>query len=232
MAALSDGLIAVSEATRRAVASHIERRGRAIPIIAAPLGSNPASGVARPAAEPYFVMLGTIEPRKNHLVVLNALRQIVQALGPAATPKLYVIGARGWESENVVDLLERSSALCGVVVERRAMGDAAVAELVRGARALLMPSFAEGYGMPVTEALSWGAPVICSDIPAHREVGGAAPDYLDPTDGPAWREALLTYADLGSSRRLAQMGRITRWRAPEWSGHMDAVLNFVARVGA
>jgi glycosyltransferase involved in cell wall biosynthesis len=229
LAALADGLIAVSEVTRRAMASHL---ARPVPIIAAPLGAREAQTRARAAAAPYFVILGTIEPRKNHLVVLNALRQIVQALGPKAAPKLHVVGARGWESENVIDLLERSDALREVVIEHRALADGAVANLVCGARALLMPSFAEGYGMPVAEALSLGAPVVCSDIPAHREVGGAAPDYLDPTDGPAWRDALLTYAELNSARRLQQLGRIARWRAPDWANHMDLVLDFVARVAA
>ena len=55
-----------------------------------------------------------------------------------------------------------------------------------GARAVLLPSFAEGFGMPVAEALAAGVPVIASDIAALREVGGDVPEYLDPIDGLGW----------------------------------------------
>src|SRR3546814_13103818 len=80
-------------------------------------------------------------------------------------------------------MLERAEILRGHVIEAGSVPDNEMNALVAGARAMLMPSFEEGYGMPVIETLSAGVPVICSDIVAHREVGGDAPDYLDPLDG-------------------------------------------------
>jgi glycosyltransferase involved in cell wall biosynthesis len=231
----ADGVVAVSEATRRAVLPYLNARRPEVSVISAALGVEGGEGAAgRPEADAtgpgHMVMLGTIEPRKNHTLVLNVLRQLAQERGPLRAPRLYLVGARGWESENVRALLERSAALKPMVVEANTLSDNAVRDLLRGARALLMPSFAEGYGLPVAEALSLGTPVICSDIPAHREVGGDVPDFLDPMDGPAWRAAILDYADPGSARRRAQISRIRNWRPPSWDAHLSAVLDLVDSV--
>ncbi|KAK0329875.1 hypothetical protein LTR94_035023, partial [Friedmanniomyces endolithicus] len=97
-----------------------------------------------------------------------------------------------------------------------------MAALLAGARALVMPSFAEGFGMPVAEALSLGVPVICSDLAALREVGGNTPDYLDPLDGPGWKAMILDHARSGPAH-TAQKGRLGQWHKPLWSEHMDIV---------
>ena len=112
------------------------------------------------------------------------------------------------------------------------MTDADMLAHVAGARALLMPTFAEGYGLPVVEALALGAPVICSDLPVLRDVGGEAPEYLDPLDGPAWSRAILDYAAPESRRRAAQIARIAAWTPPRWSDHFAAVEDFLARIAS
>jgi hypothetical protein len=105
-----------------------------------------------------------------------------------------------------------------------------VARLLAGARALLFPSFAEGYGLPLAEALALGTPAICSDLPALREVGGAVPEFLDPLDGPGWREAVLHYAASPAPRRDAQLTRLAGWQAPSWADHFRAVDRLLAHV--
>jgi len=92
-----------------------------------------------------------------------------------------------------------------------------------GARALLMPAFAEGYGMPLAEALALGTPALCSDIPALREVGQGVPEFMHPLDGPAWRSAILDYCDDTSARRQAQMMRLKDWRPTSWEDHFGQV---------
>ena len=99
--------------------------------------------------------------------------------------------------------------------------------MIAGARALLLPSFAEGYGLPVPEALAMGVPVIASDLPALRQAGGRAPDYLDPLDGLGWIAAIRDYATPDSPRRAAQIARIAGWRAPSWGEHIEAVLDVI-----
>ncbi len=206
--------------------------GRRTPAVQVALpGIRPFPGmppaVHLPAADsvPYFVVIGTIEPKKNHLLLLNLWTRLASTL--SQPPRLYVIGSRGWENEQVVDMLERSHRLQGLVEERNHDSDSAVGALLAGARALLMPSLVEGFGLPVAEALASGIPVICSDIGAFREVGQGVPDYLDPLDLPAWQAAVIDYCAPGSARRAAQLLRLGAWRAPGWDAHFQIIETLV-----
>jgi glycosyltransferase involved in cell wall biosynthesis len=145
-------------------------------------------------------------------------------------PHLVLVGGRGWENENIIDMLERCAALQGIVEERNVMSDDEVRTLLLGARALLLPSFAEGYGLPLAEALALGVPAICSDIAALREVGGDVPEYLDPLDGLAWRRAIVEYTPADSPRRTAQLTRLATWPAPTWPAHMATAMELIEQV--
>jgi glycosyltransferase involved in cell wall biosynthesis len=227
-ARLADAILVNSAATAADLQPFLSSRQTPPPVTVAPLGIVSPEAKAPPAAaRPYFVVLGTIEPRKNHLLLLNLWRQMAATLGPDA-PRLVVIGRRGWENENIIDMLERCAAIDGLVEETGPLPDREVASLLRGARALLFPSFAEGFGLPLAEALALGVPVIASDLPALREVGGAVPDYLDPLDGAAWRNAVVDYARPDSQARRAQLARLGGWAPSTWAGHftiLDRVLD-------
>jgi glycosyltransferase involved in cell wall biosynthesis len=226
---LADGVIVNSAATGRSLRPWLERGDREVDVRVALLGTEPLAAAEpfRPADErPYFVCVGTIEPRKNHLLLLNLWRHLAQTLPPERVPRLVIVGRRGWENEQVVDMLERCPALAGHVEELNGCSDARMASLLRGAHALLMPSFAEGYGMPVAEALSVGTPVLCSDVPALREAGGQAPDYLDPLDGPGWQAMVLDHAVRGPCH-AAQIQRLAQWQMPTWEQHIAIVCDAI-----
>lgn len=175
-----------------------------LPIEVAPLPVAPA--FAQPAEVPeklreaaYFVLCGTVEPRKNHRLVLRAWREMAQRLG-AATPTLVLVGVRGWDNDEVYALLDCTPELRRHVVEVNGLANAHLRTLLAGARALLFPSFAEGYGLPFYEALAAGVPVLASDIPAFRHVEAEGLKLLDPTDEGAWLAAI---AALGAAPRQA-----------------------------
>jgi glycosyltransferase involved in cell wall biosynthesis len=225
IAALADAVIVNSAATGQSMRPWIERAGRSIPSHIALLGTQLLPETLAPpafGADPYFLCVGTIEPRKNHLLLLNLWRDMAAQLPPEAIPRLIVVGRRGWENEQVVDMLERCPGLRGHVKEVNGCSDRHLQALLRGARAVLLPSFAEGFGMPVTEALSLGTPVICSDLPALREAGGGVPDHLDPLDGPGWRALIMDHYHAGP-RHAAQLARLADWVAPSWNAHIDIV---------
>ncbi|MDB5590768.1 glycosyltransferase [Enterovirga sp.] len=196
----------------------------AVPVTPAPIGIEPGfTGAVMPlgASRPYLVACSTIEGRKNHLLLLQLWRELAGLLGPH-TPALVLVGRRGWESEGATDLLDRCPGLRPHVIEAPGLPTRDLAALLAGAQALLMPSFAEGYGIPVLEALSVGTPVIASDLPAHREVSRGCATLLHPLDGLGWREAILAAAQRPRAARIAHPMPI-----PDWAGHfrfVDSVL--------
>ncbi len=223
------GLVANSQDTLDAMARFAAAQGLAMPpSVVAPLApatllSVPQNSLTRPEIQkPYFVVLGTIEPRKNHLLLLNVWRDLALRLGEQC-PRLLVIGQRGWECENVVDMLERCEALRPFVQEISACDDAALAHYLQHACALLFPSFVEGYGIPMVEALMLGTPVIASDLGVFREIAGDIPDFLDPTDGPGWAQSVLDFMASGSVRRERQLRRMASFSAPTWDAHFAQV---------
>jgi glycosyltransferase involved in cell wall biosynthesis len=233
VARFADGVIYNSRSTEHDFQPFLDRSRRKPRTIVAPLGIDlrPFDSLAPSGyTAPYFVCIGTIEPRKNHLLLLNLWRRFANQFGSRA-PRLYIIGQRGWENENVIDMIDRCIAIQGLIVERNAPSDAEVVSLLKGARALLLPSFAEGYGLPLAEALTAGIPALCSDIPAFREVGGQAPEYLDPLDGTSWGAAILDYAQPESPRRIAQLERLKSWKVPRWEDHFSAVSALLEAVG-
>jgi glycosyltransferase involved in cell wall biosynthesis len=180
-------------------------------------------------AEPYFVMLGTIEPRKNHWLLLQVWRKIIERLGVQA-PRLVIIGQRGWECENVVDLLERCAPLRGVVTELPACSDADLATYLKHSLALLFPSFTEGYGLPLVEAMALRVPVIASDLAVFREIAGGIPDYLDPLDGMGWLAHIEEFANPSSTGRHAQLSRLVDFVQPTWPAHFRVVEDLMERL--
>lgn len=222
----ASGLIFNSHDTARTF-THYAAKSVYPPSIVAPLAAPelPQPSPQRPLSEPYFVVLGTIEPRKNHLLLLHVWRRLTQMV--VRVPKLVVIGRRGWECEQVVDLLERGHSLRGHVFELPFCEDAELATWLKHAQALLFPSFTEGYGLPLIEALAMGTPAIVSDLPVFHEVAADVPEYLDPLDGPQWLRAVLDYAENGSARRHAQIERLQHWRAPSWAEHFKRVDAFL-----
>ena len=226
------GVIANSAATLAELAAYAKANGLPMPPAVAALlapAQLPAPDDEPPLTKPYFVMLGTIEPRKNHWLLLQLWRQLIERMGEAA-PRLLIIGQRGWECENVVDLLERCEALQGFVFEHSVCSDAELSSWLHHARALLFPSFTEGYGMPLVEALSMGVPVLASDLPAFQEIAGDIPEYVDPLDGTRWRELVVEYALPESQARLKQCQRMAGFVVPTWGAHFELVEALMERL--
>jgi glycosyltransferase involved in cell wall biosynthesis len=221
--ATAAGVVTNSQSTLQALCAYAADKGLPMPpALTAPLASVTFSQGAgcRPLESPYFVMLSTIEPRKNHWLMLHVWRRLVERLGEKA-PRLVVIGQRGWECENVLDLLERCEVLRGFVIEKGGCSDADLATYLCHAQAMLFPSFVEGYGLPLIEALSLGVPVIASDLPVFHEVVGDIPEYLDPIDGTGWMNCVESFCNPASGLRAAQLVRMTKFTPPTWSAHFE-----------
>ena len=227
------GVIGNSQATLDEFYAFAREVGAAPPPSTVALISGcPAAHEAAPRKlpRPHFVALGTIEGRKNHELLLNVWRSLVAELGQM-TPILLIIGRRGWKAEQVFSQLDRLGELQGHVQEISDCEDEELEQLVAGARALLMPSFAEGFGLPVIEALPLGTPVIATDLAVYREIAGSIPAFLDPNDAAAWKRTITAYAGEDPDRKR-QLAAARTYKAPDWPAHFANVEVWLSSLAA
>jgi glycosyltransferase involved in cell wall biosynthesis len=156
-------------------------------------GPNPEliGAEARPAPvpdRPFLLMVGTVEPRKNHITALRALAEH-RRRHPASSLMLVAAGSAGWHYAPTLRAIDELG-LQQHVVRLGATSPATLKWLYQRATALLFPSLYEGFGLPVLEALYLGCPVIASDIPSVAEIIGGRERLLPPTDVPAWTAAI------------------------------------------
>lgn len=163
--------------------------------------------------ERYILFLGTLEPRKNLLVLLDAYARLRGAVGEA--PPLVIAGAKGWYYDSVFARaralgLERSITFAGYVARGEQPLWYACAEL------FVYPSVYEGFGMPVVEALGCGTPTITSSVSSLPEAGGDLALTVDPRDAQGLAHAM--------QRMLADSnvrGRVRR-EGPGWAKRFSA----------
>lgn len=227
---VASGIVCNSQATWQGLQSLCDERSWAMPsAVVALLAPEPVNAVhaATPGQAPYFVFVSTIEPRKNHRMLLEVWLKLATQLGDAA-PRLVIIGQKGWDYGAVMALLAQSEVLKRLVTHVPDCSDADMVNYLQHAQALLFPSFTEGFGMPVVEALAQGLPVIASDLPVFREFAGIIPDYIDVSDEARWAQTIASYAGPESQPRRAQLARMTGFVAPTWAAHFAKVDGLLA----
>jgi glycosyltransferase involved in cell wall biosynthesis len=147
----------------------------------------------------YILSVGTLEPRKNHRTLLEAYGQLTRDEREAFP--LVIVGQYGWGRNDVqqaVKLREEGSLIVADYLPENLLH-----ALYVNAAAFLFPSLYEGFGMPVAEAMACGAPVIASDIPVLREVGGSNAVYVETSNAEAWADAIRRQIALSVTQRDA-----------------------------
>lgn len=169
--------------------------------------SFPESG--RPIDDPFFICVSTIEPRKNLERTLLAFQALLDQ-NPDLPHKLVIVGAYGWKSEN---LQKKAKPLGNRVIWTGYLSDSILASWYRNAEALIFVSLAEGFGIPILEAMSCGVPVLTSNCSSMPEVGGDAAVYCEPTSIQSilssWK--LLTNQELRNDLALKCRKRAKRF---------------------
>jgi glycosyltransferase involved in cell wall biosynthesis len=220
----ADTIIANSEYTAARIRDYAKTE---IQICTAHLGIDPpqTGALARAGRQvpAEFLCLGTIEPRKNHDLLLDVWKSLIEILPDAQVPILHIVGRRGWQNEHVFQRLDTEPMMGRYVIEHGALEDKDLAALFSRASALLFPSFAEGYGLPVLEAHAPKLPVICSDLQVLRELLSDHATFLDPKELESWVKKLRTIA-IAPQKYHSESQSMGWAKIPTWQNHFELAL--------
>lgn len=166
-----------------------------------------------PPEGPFFICIGTIEPRKNHAFLLDLWADM-----GADAPNLIIAGSRGWKNEEVFARLD-ALPVDGPIREVAGLSDGALAALISSSAGVLFPTHAEGFGLPATEAAIRGIPVVVNDLPVFREFLGDIPIYASVSDRYLWEKSIKTLV-----ATWPHTSRPPQFQPPTWEAHFKVVL--------
>lgn len=174
------------------------------------------------AERPFILFVGTVEPRKNLPLLLDAMDELRQR-ADLNMPDLVVVGGRGWRSQDVRTRLKRDPKVHWL----RGVNDRDLAALYKHARFTVAPSIIEGWGLPVQESLAHGVPCIASNAGAHPESGLDLATYFESGSRTALSQALANWIEndkLLEERKLAIKKALQSARLPNWDDAAEGLL--------
>jgi glycosyltransferase involved in cell wall biosynthesis len=182
----------------------------------------------------YLLYLGTLQPRKNLVRLVEAFAQMLKEGGSndnLTCLKLVIAGPKGWLYDEIFARVQ-ALGLTGRVIFPGYVAEADKPALLSGALAYVFPSLYEGFGLPVLEAMACGTPVLTSNVSSLPEVAGDAALLVDPHDTAAMAHSmasLITHADL--RRQLIERGyrQVTRFSWDKAAGQVMETLENVIR---
>jgi alpha-1,2-rhamnosyltransferase len=172
-------------------------------------------------AEPVFLMVSTIEPRKNHAYLLDAFER---AWTTGSTARLCIVGKIGWKCDALVERIRKHPELNRRLFMYNSLSDRSLEHAYSHATALVFPSYVEGFGLPLVEAMQRGLPAMASDIPVFREIGGDYMAYFDLAD-PQSLTDLVT--GMEHSGKFPAALSLEQWR---WLSWREASAQLVQRI--
>lgn len=216
----ADAIIAISESTKNDLITHYNTPPEKITVVyeaASPhFKPQTASAIERvmrryQLPDEYVVVVGTIEPRKNYIRLVEAL---VEVRKKHRHLNLVVVGSKGWLYEPFFKHLEGLDALEWVIFPGY-IPDADLPAVYAGAKLAVMPSVYEGFGLPILEAMACGTAVVCSDTSSLPELGGDVAAYFDPHNTQHMAAVLLEVLNNDDERR--EMALASPARAAQFS---------------
>ena len=206
-------VLADSESTRSDLMSLYQTPGQKITVLYSgvneqfrPIRSQPTLSTVRAkygiGDEPYIFTVSTLQPRKNHRMLIEAFSRLVSA----AQINLVIAGGKGWLYDEMAAEIMR----LGLTERVHFLGfvdDEDLPTLYSAASLFVFPSLYEGFGLPILEAMACGTPVLASDASSLPEVSGDAALQLPPSDVAAWTAAMRNLLeDDGLRKRLVAAG--------------------------
>jgi glycosyltransferase involved in cell wall biosynthesis len=229
----ADIVLTISKYSRSVLTNYAEKEGMIVPHTEIlPLGAGFRALLGRSIGAtaitnlpPEFVLfVSTLEPRKNHRLLVRAWNRLIEKHGARDVPSLVFVGRLGWMIDDLMAELERSEFLAGKITRLSDLCDTDLREVYRRCLVSVFPSFVEGWGLPVAESLEEGKLCIASSRASIPEVGGDLVDYVDPDD-EVGMVAALERAIFDDAYRSAREARIrAEYRPTSWAGCVEVLL--------
>jgi len=222
----------ISEATRRAYYRRLLRKassaGPVLRLGSDGLGPRPQS---QPSRHPFptFTVLGTIEPRKNHVLILDAFEPLLRE---ATGLRLIFLGKMGWVDSSFSDRIQAmASGECPGFEYHPSPSDAFIRQQVQQSWATLYVSAAEGFGLPPVESLWLGTPVIASAvIPSLEAIGLMGVHLVEPLDADNLRRAVLAMTDRSYVETKSQ--EALSLKLPTWQSFASDVADWLKQISS
>jgi glycosyltransferase involved in cell wall biosynthesis len=225
----ADGYVAISATVRDQVREELQRRvgpAKADALwfdyfhLGSELDLSEASAAVEPrlkrmfdTPEPVFLMVSTIEPRKNHDYLLDAF-ELAWATG--STARLCIAGRIGWKCDALLARVRNHPQLNKRLFMFNDLSDTSLEHAYSHARSLVFPSWVEGFGLPLVEAMQRGLPAMGSDIPIFREIGGEFMAYFDLAKPQTLADLVVRYENSG---QFPAARNVADW---QWIGWREA----------
>ncbi|MCO1735317.1 glycosyltransferase [Pseudomonas aeruginosa] len=237
IAATADGYVAISETIRDEVRAEMLRRigpekvaqrwfdyfhlGSELDLVEDGASVEPDLLRMFKAKAPVFLMVSTIEPRKNHGYLLDAFER---AWAQGSQVRLCIAGRIGWKCEALVERVRQHPELNKRLFMFNDLSDKSLEYAYSHAASLVFPSYVEGFGLPLVEAMQRGLPAMGSDIPVFREIGGEFMAYFDLADPQTLANLVTRFEATGEFPAERPVGE---WR---WIGWHEASRQLIARI--
>ena len=235
IAATADGFMAISQTISEQVDSEIQRRlgeaeaakrwhgyfhlGSELDLLRNEARVHPDLQRMFRDPAPVYLMVSTIEPRKNHAYLLDAF-ELLWAQGSNA--RLCIIGKIGWKCEALVERIKRHPQWDKRLFMFNRINDKSLEFAYANSRALVFPSYVEGFGLPLVEAMQRGLPAMASDIPVFREIGGDSMAYFNLDDPQTLADRVTQFE---SSNKFPASRSVADW---QWIGWREASQQLVS----
>ncbi len=166
-----------------------------------------------------YLMVGTVEPRKNHRTVLEAFDQL---WSQGEQVRLFIVGKVGWECRDLEQTLRNHPELHRKLFWFPDLSDTELHQCYKSSRCVIFASWGEGFGLPIIEGLLFGRPVIASDLPVHREVARDFAAYFNPSRSD---ELVAIIRQLETQGSLPGVAPPEGFRATSWEEGVADLLN-------
>lgn len=176
---------------------------------------------------PYVIYVSTVERRKNHEILYKAYRRLIERGFKEQIPDLLFVGMKGWGVDDFLQDLRLDPLLDGKIKLLGRVSDEELDSLYRNALFVVFPSFYEGWGLGVSEALNYGKFVIASNGGSLPEVAKGFAEYLDPLDVNIWADRILFYSKNPKAINDKEQNILRNWRPNTWEQSSSKLLKII-----